>query len=82
MPRRRALRHCFRAGPAPETCGFTNDRSNDFYRTFLDSRLVYSEAYFGEPGWSLDRAQEAKLDSICKDLDLRSGERFLDVGCG
>ncbi len=61
---------------------FHYDRSNDFYRMFLDSRLVYSEGYFGDAGWSLEQAQEAKLDSICKDLDLRPGEKFLDVGCG
>lgn len=61
---------------------FHYDRSNEFYRQFLDSRMVYSCAYFKEPDWPLDRAQEAKLDLICRKLDLREGERFLDVGCG
>jgi cyclopropane-fatty-acyl-phospholipid synthase len=54
----------------------------DFYRQFLDSRLNYSCAYFTEPERSLEQAQLAKLDHICRKLDLRSGERFLDVGCG
>jgi cyclopropane-fatty-acyl-phospholipid synthase len=43
---------------------------------------VYSEGYFQDPGWSLEQAQQAKLDGICRALDLRPGDRFLDVGCG
>jgi len=61
---------------------FHYDRSNEFYRQFLDSRMVYSCACFKEEGWPLERAQAAKLDLICRKLDLREGERFLDVGCG
>lgn len=61
---------------------FHYDRSNDFYRTFLDRRLVYSCAYFERTDMSLDAAQEAKLDLVCRKLDLQHGERFLDVGCG
>jgi cyclopropane-fatty-acyl-phospholipid synthase len=61
---------------------FHYDRSNDFYRSFLDSRMVYSCAYFKDPNWSLDEAQLAKLDHICRKLDLRPEERFLDIGCG
>jgi cyclopropane-fatty-acyl-phospholipid synthase len=61
---------------------FHYDRSNEFYTTFLDRRLVYSCAYFEEPAQSLDAAQAAKLDLVCRKLDLNPGERFLDVGCG
>jgi cyclopropane-fatty-acyl-phospholipid synthase len=61
---------------------FHYDRSNAFFTQFLDSRLVYSCAYFQDPNWSLDQAQAAKLDHICRKLDLRPGERFLDIGCG
>jgi cyclopropane-fatty-acyl-phospholipid synthase len=61
---------------------FHYDRSNDFYKQFLDERLQYSCAYFTRPGISLDEAQAAKLDLICRKLDLRSGMRFLDIGCG
>ncbi len=61
---------------------FHYDRSNDFYRQFLDSRLVYSCAYFKEPEWSLEEAQLAKLEHICRKLDLRRNDRFLDVGSG
>ncbi len=44
--------------------------------------MVYSCAYFESPDQTLDHAQEAKLDLICRKLDLRAGERFLDIGCG
>ncbi len=61
---------------------FHYDVSNDFYGLWLDARRVYSCAYFRTPEMSLDAAQEAKLDHICRKLDLRAGERFLDIGCG
>jgi cyclopropane-fatty-acyl-phospholipid synthase len=58
------------------------DVSNVFYRQFLDERLVYSCAYFEQPDATLDAAQLAKLDHICRKLRLAPGERFLDIGCG
>jgi cyclopropane-fatty-acyl-phospholipid synthase len=58
------------------------DVGNDFYRLFLDRRMVYSCAYFADDSDDLDRAQEAKLDHICRKLRLRPGDRFLDIGCG
>ncbi len=58
------------------------DVSNDFYRLFLDQRMVYSCAYFQDAGDDLDTAQEQKLDLICRKLRLREGDRLLDVGCG
>ena len=61
---------------------FHYDRSNDFYRLFLDPRMVYSCAYFRSPDMTLEDAQVAKLNHICRKLDLQPGERFLDVGCG
>jgi cyclopropane-fatty-acyl-phospholipid synthase len=61
---------------------FHYDRSNDFYQLFLDSRMVYSCAYFNQPDASLDQAQAAKLDHICRKLHLQPGDRFLDIGCG
>jgi cyclopropane-fatty-acyl-phospholipid synthase len=61
---------------------FHYDLSNRFYALFLDPEMVYSCAYF--PRWeaSLEEAQAAKLDMICRKLRLRPGERFLDIGCG
>ncbi|HZD05306.1 MAG TPA: cyclopropane-fatty-acyl-phospholipid synthase family protein, partial [Longimicrobiales bacterium] len=61
---------------------FHYDVGNEFYRLWLDRRMVYSCAYFADPGWSLDRAQEAKLDLVCRKLELRPGQRLLDIGCG
>jgi cyclopropane-fatty-acyl-phospholipid synthase len=61
---------------------FHYDRSNDFYKQFLDSQMVYSCAYFERADASLDQAQAAKLDHICRKLGLRPKERFLDIGCG
>ena len=58
------------------------DVSNDFYRLFLDERLVYSCAYFRTAEDTLDVAQANKLDHICRKLRLAPGERFLDIGCG
>src|SRR5207245_3938723 len=58
------------------------DISNDFYRLWLDRRMVYSCAYFRSPDDDLDCAQEQKLDYICRKLRLRPGQRLLDIGCG
>ena len=61
---------------------FHYDLGNEFYRCFLDPEMQYSCAYF--PNWSssLEEAQVAKLDHICKKLQLEPGDRFLDIGCG
>ncbi len=61
---------------------FHYDRSNEFYAAFLDSRLVYSSGLFEDADWTLEQAQWAKLDSICRALELRPDDRFLDIGCG
>jgi cyclopropane-fatty-acyl-phospholipid synthase len=58
------------------------DVSDDFYGLWLDSRRVYSCAYFQRSDDTLDLAQEQKLDLICRKLLLRPGERLLDIGCG
>jgi len=58
------------------------DVSNDFYRLFLGSTMTYSCAVFENEADSLDQAQSKKYDLICRKLDLRSGMRLLDIGCG
>jgi cyclopropane-fatty-acyl-phospholipid synthase len=58
------------------------DVSNAFYRMWLDSRMVYSCAYFRDDADTLDVAQVQKLDHICRKLRLEAGEKFLDIGCG
>jgi cyclopropane-fatty-acyl-phospholipid synthase len=58
------------------------DLSNDFFRLFLDEKMIYSCAYFAHSEQSLERAQERKLKLICRKLALKPGETLLDVGCG
>lgn len=57
------------------------DVGNEFYERVLGPSLVYSCAYWS-PGSTLEQAQRDKLDLVCRKLDLRPGERLLDVGCG
>jgi cyclopropane-fatty-acyl-phospholipid synthase len=61
---------------------FHYDRSNEFFALWLDERMLYTTAYFASPDETLERAQEAKLDYICRKLRLKRGERLLDIGCG
>lgn len=58
------------------------DAGNDFYRLWLDERMVYSCAYFHETGEALAQAQLNKLDLICRKLRLERGMELLDIGCG
>ncbi len=58
------------------------DVGNDFYRLFLDEQMVYSCAYWTEGADRLELAQVAKLELICRKLELHPGQGFLDVGCG
>ena len=84
-PRRRLLGRIVRRHSKRENeqaISFHYDVSNDFYRLWLDERMVYSCAYFGDSGDSLEQAQRNKLDHICRKLRLRPGERLLDIGCG
>ena len=57
------------------------DIGNDVYRAMLDRRMIYSCGYW-QQATSLDEAQEAKLELICRKLQLRPGMRVLDIGCG
>jgi cyclopropane-fatty-acyl-phospholipid synthase len=66
---RRAVRHHYDVG-------------NDFFALFLDRSMTYSCAYWSGGAQTLEEAQEAKLELVCKKLALREGERVLDVGCG
>ena len=58
------------------------DLSNAFYELLLDDHMAYSSAYFQSPEQSLHDAQTAKLDLVCRKLNLQPGQRLLDVGCG
>ncbi len=57
------------------------DIGNDLYEHMLDKRMVYSCGYWADAD-HLDAAQEAKLDLVCRKLQLEPGMRLLDIGCG
>ena len=57
------------------------DLGNDLYQAMLGQRLVYSCGYWAQ-AQTLDQAQEAKLDLVCRKLRLQPGQRLLDIGCG
>lgn len=58
------------------------DLNTEFYKLWLDSRLVYTCAYFANPSMTLDAAQVAKMDHVCRKLQLRPGDTVVEAGCG
>jgi cyclopropane-fatty-acyl-phospholipid synthase len=58
------------------------DVGNEFFSLFLDASMTYSCAFFSRGGPTLEEAQRAKLEVVCRKLRLQEGERLLDVGCG
>jgi cyclopropane-fatty-acyl-phospholipid synthase len=58
------------------------DIGNDFYRLWLDEQLAYTCAYFPSPEVSLEAAQVAKFDHVCRKVQLRPGESVVEAGCG
>ncbi len=57
------------------------DIGNDLYKKMLDKRLTYSCGYWRKAK-NLDQAQEAKFDLICRKINLKPGQKILDIGCG
>ena len=70
-----------RRSAAAEAAQAHYDIGNDLFEAMLDERMVYSCGYWRRAR-TLDEAQEAKLDLICRKLDLQPGMRLLDIGCG
>ena len=58
------------------------DLGNDFYRLWLDEQLVYTCAYFPTEDASLEVAQRAKMDYVCRKADIRPGDVVFEAGCG
>jgi cyclopropane-fatty-acyl-phospholipid synthase len=58
------------------------DIGNDFYKLWLDDELVYTCAYFPDRRMTLERAQRAKMDYVCRKLWLSPGETAVEAGCG
>jgi cyclopropane-fatty-acyl-phospholipid synthase len=58
------------------------DIGNDFFERFLDPTMMYSCAVFERQDMSLEEAQIAKLDRLCRKLDLKPGDHLLEIGTG
>jgi cyclopropane-fatty-acyl-phospholipid synthase len=58
------------------------DVSNEFFELFLGETMVYSCAIFSRGATTLKEAQEEKLETVARKLELKQGDRVLDVGCG
>jgi len=65
-----------------QATNFHYDKSNEFFALWLDERMLYTTAYFTSETDTLEQAQDAKVDLICRKLRLRPGDRLLDIGCG
>jgi cyclopropane-fatty-acyl-phospholipid synthase len=58
------------------------DIGNDFYRLWLDREMLYTCAYFPQPDLTLEAAQAAKMELVCRKLRLKGGETVVEAGCG
>jgi len=58
------------------------DLGNEFYELWLDPTMTYSSAYFTAPGQSLESAQVAKYDALCRKLRLGASDHVLEIGSG
>lgn len=65
-----------------DAISFAYDLSNDFYKLWLDERMLYTCSYFWNPDESLEESQLRKIDFICRKLRLKPGDRYVDFGCG
>ncbi len=58
------------------------DLDNDLYQLMLDPSMAYTCAYYGRGAHTLQEAQENKMRLVCEKIDLKRGQRVLDIGCG
>jgi cyclopropane-fatty-acyl-phospholipid synthase len=70
------------ADSARENVHHHYDLGNEFYRLWLDREMVYTCAYFPTASATLEEAQFAKMDLVCRKLHIRRGERIVEAGCG
>lgn len=78
--RGRKLRHS--TGSSREDARHHYDVGNDFYELWLDREMVYTCAYFDPPNATLEEAQRAKMEYVCRKAGLRPGMAVLEAGCG
>jgi cyclopropane-fatty-acyl-phospholipid synthase len=69
-------------GKAAKNISAHYDLGNDFYSAWLDETMTYSSARFATAEISLEDAQLAKVNSLLDRLELKSGDRLLEIGCG
>ncbi|GGM04990.1 cyclopropane-fatty-acyl-phospholipid synthase [Streptomyces fumigatiscleroticus] len=79
---RRPRRHLHTKRTDKRAISHHYDVGNDFYELVLGPSMVYSCAYWPAPDSTLEQAQHDKLDLVARKLDLKPGQRLLDVGCG
>lgn len=58
------------------------NRGNDFYNWFLGESMTYTSGIFQDESETLEQAQERKLDTVCRYVQMKPGDRHLDIGCG
>ncbi|MEQ9410265.1 MAG: cyclopropane-fatty-acyl-phospholipid synthase family protein [Fuerstiella sp.] len=58
------------------------DLGNDFFELFLDPSMMYSAAIYQQPDMSLEQAQTARLDHICRQLNLQPSDHVMEIGTG
>jgi len=58
------------------------DLSNNFFKLWLDESMTYSSGWYQQPDWTLEQAQQAKLEKICQQLDLQPHHHVLEIGTG
>ncbi|MEO0329606.1 MAG: cyclopropane-fatty-acyl-phospholipid synthase family protein [Pseudomonadota bacterium] len=71
-----------RRGEAQQNVSHHYDLGNEFYKLFLDKNMLYSCAYFRDESETLEQAQRNKLRLLASKLDLKPGQKVLDIGCG
>ena len=65
-----------------KTVTFHYDRGNDFFQAFLGEVMIYTSAFFATPDDTLEDAQRRELEVVAEKIQLKQGERLLDIGCG
>jgi len=82
LNRRPNNRRSHSLGASRESVHHHYDIGNPFYKLWLDENLLYTCAYYSHAGMTLEQAQRAKMDHVCRKLRLRPGERVIEAGCG
>lgn len=83
-PFHRVIHWCRRNRPqqAQKNIAAHYDLGNHFYRSFLDSEMLYSSAWYQQPDMTLEDAQRAKLRRLCEQLALCETDHLLEIGTG